>query len=173
VNDSGPTYCATHPDVETNLRCGKCGKLICPKCMVTTPVGARCRECAKLYVLPTYRISAVYYLRAVAAALGTAVVIGVVWGFILFYTGGFGPILSLVVGYGAGLAIAWLTGLVVNRKRGVWLSVIGALAVVLCFGLVELVYAWQYGGFMWRSYSVSLTVLSAAIGVAVVVYRLR
>ena len=47
--------CAYHPDVETNLRCGKCGKAICPKCLVQTPVGARCPDCARLYKLPTYR----------------------------------------------------------------------------------------------------------------------
>jgi hypothetical protein len=173
MNDSAPTYCATHPDVETNLRCGKCGKLICPKCMVTTPVGARCRECAKLYVLPTYRISTVYYLRAVGAALGTAIVIGLAWGFLRYYAGGFGPVVSLVVGYGAGWAIAWATGLAVNRKRGMWLAVIGGLAVVLCFSVVELVNAWQYGGFLWRGYPISLTVLGAVLGVVVAVYRLR
>jgi hypothetical protein len=173
MNDSTPTYCATHPDVETNLRCGKCGKLICPKCMVTTPVGARCRECAKLYVLPTYRISGIYYLRAFGAGLGMAIIIGVAWGFLRLYTGWLGPILSVVVGYGAGLAIAWVMGLAVNRKRGLWLAVIGALAVVLCFIVVELIYAWQYGGFLWRGYPISLTVLGAVFGVVVAVYRLR
>jgi hypothetical protein len=173
MNDSPKTYCATHLDAETNLRCGKCGKLICPKCMVTTPVGARCRECAKLYVLPTYRISGMYYLRAAGAALGTAIVIGLAWGFLRYYFGGFGPVLSLVVGYGVGMAVAWVTGLAVNRKRGVWLAVIGALAVLICFGTVELIYAWQYGGFLWRGYPISLTVLGAVLGVVVAVYRLR
>jgi len=59
--------CATHPQVETNLRCGKCGKLICPKCMIQTPVGARCLDCARLYKLPTYQVSTKYYLRAILA----------------------------------------------------------------------------------------------------------
>ena len=74
--------CATHPDAATNLRCGKCGKPICPKCLVQTPVGARCRDCARLYKLPTYRISPAYYLRAIGTALGMAVVLGLVWGFV-------------------------------------------------------------------------------------------
>ncbi len=33
--------CATHPEVDTNLRCGKCGKPICLRCLVQTPVGDR------------------------------------------------------------------------------------------------------------------------------------
>jgi hypothetical protein len=173
MNDSPKTYCAAHPDVETNLRCGKCGKLICPKCMVTTPVGARCRECAKLYVLPTYRISGVYYLRAVGAALGTAIVIGLAWGFLRYYAGGFGPVLSLVVGYGVGMAVAWVTGLAVNRKRGLWLAVIGALAVLVCFGAVELVYFFRFGHFLSSSYPYVMTVVGAVLGVVVAVYRLR
>src|SRR3989304_4969303 len=31
--------CATHPGVETELRCATCGKPICPDCLVGTPVG--------------------------------------------------------------------------------------------------------------------------------------
>src|SRR5207248_9703096 len=42
----GPTSCARHPSVETFLRCGRCGTPICPKCLVHTPVGARCPTCA-------------------------------------------------------------------------------------------------------------------------------
>ena len=72
--------CATHPNVETNLSCGKCDRPICPKCLVQTPVGARCRQCARLYKLPTYRVSTIYYLRAGGTALGMAVVCGIIWG---------------------------------------------------------------------------------------------
>ena len=74
--------CAIHPEVETNLSCGKCGQPICPKCMVQTPVGARCPNCAKLYKLPTYRVSTGYYLRAIGTALGMAIVCGLVWEFL-------------------------------------------------------------------------------------------
>ena len=62
--------CATHPEVETNLTCGKCGTPICPRCLVQTPVGARCRKCAGLRRLPTYEIAPQQYLKAVGVALG-------------------------------------------------------------------------------------------------------
>ena len=40
-------YCANHPQTPTQLRCNKCGKPICTKCAVLTPVGYRCRECVR------------------------------------------------------------------------------------------------------------------------------
>ena len=43
---SGPVPCADHPDVETRLRCSRCGRPICPRCSVRTPVGMRCPDCA-------------------------------------------------------------------------------------------------------------------------------
>jgi len=39
------TYCYIHPNVESNLRCNKCGNYICPRCAVRTPVGYRCTRC--------------------------------------------------------------------------------------------------------------------------------
>ena len=39
------TYCETHPNTETQLRCNRCNKLICSKCAVQTPIGYRCRQC--------------------------------------------------------------------------------------------------------------------------------
>lgn len=42
-----PIYCANHPQVETSLRCNRCGKPICPKCAVSTPTGYRCKECVR------------------------------------------------------------------------------------------------------------------------------
>jgi hypothetical protein len=38
-------YCANHPNVETELSCGRCGKPICTRCLVHMEVGIRCREC--------------------------------------------------------------------------------------------------------------------------------
>jgi len=49
--------CATHPNVETELACSRCGKAICARCLVHTPVGARCRECANVRRIPTYNVS--------------------------------------------------------------------------------------------------------------------
>ena len=39
--------CYRHPERETNVACSNCGRAICPDCMVSTPVGMRCPECAQ------------------------------------------------------------------------------------------------------------------------------
>ena len=71
--------CAFDPEVETGLACGKCGKYICPRCMIQTPVGARCRECARVTKLPTFDVGPSHYLRASIAGGLVAVVAGTIW----------------------------------------------------------------------------------------------
>lgn len=39
--------CYRHPGRETNVSCSSCGLPICPDCMISTPVGMRCPECAR------------------------------------------------------------------------------------------------------------------------------
>lgn len=158
--------CATHPAIETNLRCGKCGKPICPKCMVQTPVGARCQECAKLYKLPTYRVSARYYLRASGAALGMAIVCGVAWGVIGLLV----PFLFLnfLLAAGVGYAIGEVVSLSVNRKRGTGLATIAGIAVAISY-LVSLLLPW---GFIFGLFHI-LDLLALALGIFVAVTRLR
>ena len=38
--------CYRHPTHETNVACSRCGRPICPDCMITSAVGMRCPECA-------------------------------------------------------------------------------------------------------------------------------
>ncbi len=122
--------CASHAEVETNLRCGKCGRLICPKCLVQTPVGARCPKCARLYKLPTYRVSFSYYLRAMGAALGMAIVCGLIWAVV----GTFMPFfIRLLLAVGVGYAMGEIVSLSVNRKRGRWLATVAGFGVVISY----------------------------------------
>ena len=159
--------CATHPDVETNLRCGKCGKPICPRCLVQTPVGARCRDCARLYKLPTYRISPVYYLRAAGAALGMAIVIGLAWGFITHLVSFI--YLNLLLAAGIGYAIGEVTGLAVNRKRGPGLAVVGGMAVVICYA----VNIFTFGYIPSIGLGLIIDLVSLGVGIYMAVNRLR
>lgn len=132
--------CAVHPDVETNLRCGKCGKPICPRCVVQTPVGARCPTCANLKKLPVFEIPKTFYLRAVGAGLGISVALGALWYFIaeqgLLNFIFFEVLLAIAIGY----AIGEVVSLSVNRKRSRGLQVIGGVGVVISFvvrGLID------------------------------------
>ena len=154
--------CATHPNVETNLGCGKCGKPICPKCLVQTPVGARCLDCARLYKLPTYRVSIQYYLRAVGTGLGMAIVCGIIWGVV----GRWMPFyLNLLLAPGVGYAIGEVVSLSVNRKRGTGLAAVAGIAMVISY-LTSILSPWGL------SFGL-LGLLALALGIFVAVSRLR
>jgi hypothetical protein len=163
--------CTYHPDVETNLRCGKCGTPICPKCMVQTPVGARCPDCAKLYKLPTYRVSTKHYLIAVGTALGMAIVCGIAWGIVRAFVSFafFNLLLNLLLAAGAGYAIGEVASLSVNRKRSTGLAVIGGIAVVISY-LASI----PFNLFINAEASFHLLdLLALALGIFVAVTRLR
>lgn len=161
-----PLRCAAHPDVETRLRCGKCGKPICPQCMVQTPVGARCRDCARVRRIPTYEISGLYLLRAIGAGLGVAAASGLVWGLIRNFTlfGYFNILLALGVAW----AVAEVLSVAVNRRRGSTLATIGALSVAVSYFL-------SYSFWSWGLHNVFNLwgILALVLGIVLVVSRLR
>jgi hypothetical protein len=157
------TQCLRHAKIETNLSCGKCGDPICPKCLVQTPVGARCPKCAGVSRVPTYRVSGIYYLRAVGAGLLLAVVSGFLWGLLraVPYISFFNFIIAAAAGYGIGEGIS----LAVNRKAGNGLAVIGGAALVLSYIISRFIFGFGF---------ISLfDIIAVIIGIFVTVTRLR
>ena len=125
-HSAGEVPCSYHPDVMTGLRCSRCGKPICPKCGVRTPVGMRCPDCAGVRGLPTYRTDSNTLFKSAIAGLAVAILVGVILGYLPdwnFY-------LTLVLGFGVAEAMARLS----NEKRGLDLQIVGWIAVTL--GLV-------------------------------------
>ena len=116
-------YCAKHPGVETYLRCGKCGKPICTRCIVQTPVGARCRQCAGLRKLPQFEVSPWLLGRSAAAGLGASFVTWLLIS-ILPYLRFF---LSILVGFAVGEVMSRLA----QRRSNRYLEVAAVLAVVI------------------------------------------
>ena len=113
--------CARHPEVETALRCSRCDTPICPRCMVQTPVGARCPACARMARSPVYTVKGQYLARAIAAGVGGGVVMGLIWGFASQNVVGIaygGIFMSLLLGIGLGYAFTRLMEFATNRKRG-------------------------------------------------------
>ncbi|WP_094745481.1 MULTISPECIES: rhomboid family intramembrane serine protease [Kitasatospora] len=43
----GPARCYRHPEQETGIGCSRCGRPICPQCMVNASVGFHCPECVE------------------------------------------------------------------------------------------------------------------------------
>jgi hypothetical protein len=126
------TYCAQHPTVETELRCGRCEKPICPRCLVYTPGGTRCPDCARLRRPVMYELAPLDYAKAAGAALIVAVVLGVA-GTILLRPGGglpFGFFLALLIGAGAGALMAEAITRVTRGKRGRAMQLVATLGLV-------------------------------------------
>ncbi|MEX1022973.1 MAG: hypothetical protein WD058_07475 [Dehalococcoidia bacterium] len=125
-------FCSRHPEVETALECGRCATPICPRCMVHTPGGIRCPDCARLRRPPMYELGPLDY----AKALGVAAVLGPLMGFVgaLFIPvrgfGGLFLLLALFIGSGAGALVAEGIRRVTRGKRGLGMGIVAALALV-------------------------------------------
>ena len=127
----GVVECPRDPGVETALRCSRCETPICPRCLVQTPVGARCKNCARVSHSPIYVLSGQHIVRAALASIIGGVIMGLIWGFILLpFTVGF---LSIFIGAGLGYAFTRLLELATNRKRG---------PAVVAFAIVGIMIAW-------------------------------
>jgi len=125
-----PTYCANHPNVETTLRCNKCGKPICAKCAIRTPTGYRCKECVRGqlkifdtalwydYVLGFLTAGFLGFLASLLASLVSSL------SFI-------GWILIIVGAPTAGVIIAEGVRLVIKKRRSRALFLTIAIAMVL------------------------------------------
>jgi hypothetical protein len=156
---AGPWPCATDPSVETYLRCGRCEKPICPRCLIQTPVGSRCRDCAQLRKLPMFDIKPMGYVRAVGAGLGAGIggslLLTLLQGAVPFF-GLFGLLLMGGFGYIVGEAVS----AAVRRKQGNALGVIAAVSVFV--GLI----ATRTALFMLSGAPLSLAIMAGASSIA-------
>lgn len=125
--------CLKHPSVETELACGRCGRPICTRCMVMTPSGQRCRDCANVRRPPMYEVGALFLARGIAAAIGVGLVGGFLWALIqpllASFLGFFILLLAMGLGYVMGEAVARAT----NRKRGYALQLAAAFGIVVAY----------------------------------------
>jgi hypothetical protein len=125
--------CATHPNVETELGCSRCGKPICGRCLVHTPVGARCRECADVRKLPTYNLGTDTYVRGIIAAVVTGLIAGVAWWFFYTLTFVFGWLSLIIVGLGLGWVVGEAVAVATNRRAGPPLQIIAVSGVLIAY----------------------------------------
>ena len=124
IASTGPVPCADHPDVETRLRCSRCGKPICPRCAVRTPVGMRCPDCAGTRSSTAADPSQT--LVAAGAGLAVAAAAGVGWGFLPEW----GFYWALLLGFGTVETMVRF----LRKQRGADLQAIAIVIVV--FGVV-------------------------------------
>jgi DNA-directed RNA polymerase subunit RPC12/RpoP len=133
----GQVPCSYHPDVNTGLRCSRCGKPICPLDSVRTPVGLRCPDCAGVRTMGTIRTSRRSLLKAAGVGLLVAIAVAILWRFFpnwQFY-------LALLLGFGVAEAIAWAT----NNKRGADLQILAMGIVTVGLILSRVLLAHRFG----------------------------
>lgn len=133
IEQEAPEYCARHPDVETGLRCGNCDTLICPRCLVQTPVGARCPDCARLRAAPMYAVRPQHWALAFGSAIATGAALGVAWWFVV--PGTFGLFFSVLIGAFMGWAMHRVVDWAAKGKRGPAIAGAAAVGLVLAYAL--------------------------------------
>jgi len=123
TDDEESLTCANHPSVQTVLRCNRCGKPICTRCAVRTPVGYRCRQCVGQQQAVYFTGGAADYVVGGIMAL----LLGGVASFLMTLLGGW--FFSLILGPAIGIGIAELVRLAVRRRRSryLWLVVAGGI----------------------------------------------
>jgi len=125
--------CARDPEVETALRCSRCETPICPKCLVQTPVGARCRDCAKILRNPIYTLNTPQLIRGVLAAVIGGAIMGAIWYFVLLpFTYGF---LSIFVGAGLAWVFTKLMNFATGLKRGPTVVALASAGILIAWGI--------------------------------------
>ena len=128
------TYCAEHSDTPTNLRCTRCDKPVCPRCMVQAPVGIRCREHGQGQKLPTYQVSRGFLARGIGASLVIGVLGGALLAVVVLPT--FPGFTSLLAMAGFGYLMAEGISRATNRKRGRPLIIAASMGILAAFAIV-------------------------------------
>lgn len=117
-------YCVNHPKVETRLRCNRCGSPICPKCVVRTPVGFRCRQCIKGQQAVFYSATPLDYVIAVVIGLVASVIAAFIAGAVgIFFTFFVAPVAGGIIAE----VVRWATG----RRRGRWMWLVVSACIVV------------------------------------------
>jgi hypothetical protein len=95
--------CKNHPSRETKVSCSACGEGLCPDCMVYTPVGIKCKECARPSKGMLRSGKPSQYAGAIVAGLLSSVFGGLLQ--MLLFRGSL--LLTIVLGVLIGEAVKW------------------------------------------------------------------
>jgi MFS family permease len=164
-----PVYCVNHPRTETLLRCNKCGRPVCIKCVQLTAVGYRCKQCLNIQQAGYYTAASVDYAIAAMVGLITSIVggaiaaaIGGFWFFAIFYA----PVVGGI--------IAEIIRRVIQKRRGryIWLVACGAVIVggFIGAGLLPLIAALGTGRAGLLLLAVPAGMLSAVFNIGLWIY---
>lgn len=130
MSADAPVFCVNHPQTETLLRCNKCGKPVCIKCVERTPVGYRCKECLNIQQAGYYTATLLDY--ALAALIGA--ITSAIAGAIAAWLGGLW-LITIFYAPAAATGIAELIRRAIGKRRGKYIALV-ACAVFIVGGFV-------------------------------------
>jgi hypothetical protein len=128
--------CARHPNVETVLRCGRCDTPICPRCLVPTPVGARCPDCARVK-----RFVLLVKPKEFARATGMGLAVAAVGALILTFLIRVLPFIGLWGLAFLGFAVGEAVSVGANRKRAPELGPLAVACLLIGYTLGPALFA--------------------------------
>lgn len=124
--------CTRHTDRETRRICGRCERPFCPDCLVPTPVGGRCQECARGPAIARMKVQPWRWpVIAIVVLLGSVIVETVVGSL---------PIFGLILAYLAGQVLAGIALNLSGRRPGQALMVVTVVFIVIGVFLADPVY---------------------------------
>ena len=122
--------CYKHKSETTNLSCATCDYSICIKCVIHTPTGIKCKNCANLKKIPTFEITPVFFIRGIISITITLTLFTIGLYFLNSYiiSGVFINLLAIIV---LGFLIGQTLSLSVNYKRGKLLKLISVISFII------------------------------------------
>lgn len=147
------------------VRCGKCDRSICVKCMVQTPVGMRCRDCAQLKRLPQFDVDVRLLTRAAAGGLAAS---SLSW-LLVTYVSYLSFFAAIVVGFAVAAAMSPLA----KRRTSRLLEVV-AVSCVICGNIIARYVRFALvGGLPFERLDLTGLILPLALASFIAVVRLR
>lgn len=134
------TFCAVHTTVETGLKCNKCGRYMCVKCAVKTPVGYRCRECVYQQQSAFFTASTRDYIVAFLVSLALNFPIA----YILMRVGGGSLFLVIIASIPIGGFIGEVVNRAVGKRRGRYTYLVAAAGIVAS-GIIAVLLIPEFG----------------------------
>lgn len=148
IRPSATPTCFRHPQRETLVSCGRCGRPLCPDCMRHGPVGVRCADCLRT-PRAEERLAAPEHVKT---ALGMAIGLAVVWCALLvwvslqsvaqrpvLFAAAPNLLLAGIAGGTVGWAIWHMCGRSHNRKTA-WLAFAIGVLLPLCAAALALAF---------------------------------
>lgn len=124
--------CTNHPDTPTTLRCNRCGRPMCVRCVQLTDVGYRCKDCIREQQNVYFTAETRDYLVAAVVSFGLAVLATPVIQLLLGMLGMLiGLILAFALGPVVGGSAVTLIRRSVGKRRGRYLGLVVVIAILL------------------------------------------